>query len=116
MGVWVSGHDATKFSNISKAVEFHLPIFLTRLDAEKIMVEKLPKKWILRGLKLRGLMYFIYENDQRKKFKTLGDFDNITPTHMYATHGISKSQQNFQNRFPRELDQKFGIPRIGTIH
>ena len=53
VGVWV------KLSNISKAVEFHLPIFLTRLDAEKIMVEKLPKKWILRGLKLRGLTCYL---------------------------------------------------------
>lgn len=46
------------------------------------MVEKLPKKWILRRFKLRGLTsnqirtpYFTYENDQRKKFKILGDFE-----------------------------------------
>ena len=35
---------------------------------------------------------------------------------MSATHVISKIEQKSQNRIPRELDQKFGIPRIGTIH
>ena len=35
---------------------------------------------------------------------------------MGATHAISKIEQKSQNRIPRELDQKFGIPRIGTIH
>ena len=35
---------------------------------------------------------------------------------MDATHAISKIEQKSQNRIPRELDQKFGIPRIGTIH
>ena len=38
---------------------------------------------------------FMYENDQRKKIDTLGDFDNKTPTHMAATHAISKSERNF---------------------
>ena len=48
--------------------------------------------------------------------KTLGDFDNTTPTHMDATHAISKSQQTFQNQFPRELDQNFDSYRISMIH
>ena len=38
---------------------------------------------------------FIYENDQRKKIGTLGDFDNKTPTHMAATHAISKYKLDF---------------------
>ena len=36
--------------------------------------------------------YFAYQNDQRKKTYTLGDFENNTPTHMDATHAISKSE------------------------
>ena len=35
---------------------------------------------------------------------------------MVATHAISKSQQNFQNRIPRELDKNFYIPRISMIY
>ena len=42
--------------------------------------------------------------------------DQKSPTQISATHAISKIGQKFQNRIPRELDQKFGIPRIGTIH
>ena len=37
----------------------------------------------------------MYENDQLKKIDTLGDFDNKTPTHMAATHAISKSKRIF---------------------
>ena len=59
---------------------------------------------------------FIYENDQHKKFNSFDNFEITTPTHMGATHAISKIEQKSQNRIPRELDQKFGIPRIGTIH
>ena len=58
----------------------------------------------------------MYENDQRKKIDTLGDFYNKTPTHMAATHAISKSKRNFQNRIPRELDKNLYIPRISMIH
>ena len=79
--------------------------------------EKLTKNRKLRGLKLRGLRlnqmsirYFIYQN------VAIGDFENETPTHMSATHPISKIKQKSQNRTPRELDQKFGLPRIGMIH
>ena len=74
-------------------------------------------------MKLRGLMWnqistpdFAYQNDQRNKIYTLGDFEKKTPTHMVATHAISKSQQNFQNRIPRELDKNFYIPRISMIY
>ena len=81
------------------------------------------KNWKLRGLKLRGLSqnqistpHSIYENDHRNKINILPDFENETPTHMSATHAISKIEQKSQNRIPRELDQKFGIPRIVTIY
>ena len=60
--------------------------------------------------------YFAYQNDQRNKIYTLSDFENKTPTYMAATHAISKSERYFQNRIPRELDQKFGILRIVTIY
>ena len=76
--------------------------------------EKLTKNWRLRGLKLRGLRQnqistanFRYENDQCIKINTLGDFEIETPTHISTTHAISKSDRNFQNRFPMELDEKF---------
>ena len=82
-----------------------------------VLNEKLAKNLKLRGLKLRGLMRnqlntpsFRYENDQRKKIDTLGDFDNKTPTHMAATHAISKSERNFQSRIPRELNKKITSP------
>ena len=78
------------------------------------MAEKVPKNWILRGLKLRGFRqnqigtpYFMYENDRRKKFKKLGDFESKTPTHINTTHAISILEENFQIRIPRELDQTF---------
>ena len=85
--------------------------------------EKLTKNRELRGLKLRGLTrnqistpHFIYQNDHRNKINILRDFENETPTHMSATHAISKIEPKSQNRIPRELDQKFGIPRIVTIY
>ena len=63
------------------------------------------------GLKLRGLtqnqiitLDFISQNEHRKKLYTSGDFDNETPTHIGATHAISKSKRKFQNRIPRELN------------
>ena len=33
---------------------------------------------------------FIYQNDQRNKMKTLGDYGNESPTHSGAAHAISK--------------------------
>ena len=70
----------------------------------------------MRGLRRNQLstLSFIYENDQRKKIDTLGDFDNKTPTHMAATHAISKSKRIF--RLPRELDKNFYTPRISMIN
>jgi len=59
---------------------------------------------------------FIYENDQHKKLNAFDNFEITTPTHIGATHAISKFERKSQNRIPRELDQKFGIPGIGTIH
>ena len=58
----------------------------------------------------------MHENDRGKKLNTFGDFENKTPTHMDATHAISKSERDFQNRIPRELDKKFYIPRFVVIH
>ena len=51
-----------------------------------------------------------------KRIGTLGDFDNKTPTHMAATHAISKSKRDFQNRIPRELDKNFDISGISVIY
>ena len=90
-----------------------------RLTPKKVMNKKLSKKCILRGLKLRGLMWnqistlnIAYQNDQRDNIYTLGNFENKTPTKMTVTHAISKTKRNFQNRIPRELDKNFCIPRI----
>ena len=63
-----------------------------------------------------SIPYFINQIDHCDKVDTMGDFENETPTHMSATHAISKIKQKSQNRTPRELDQKFGMPRIGMIH
>ena len=72
----------------------------------------------MRGLRRNQLSTrtFIYENDQRKKIGTLGDFDNKTPTHMAATHAILKSKRDFQNRIPGELDENFDISGISVIY
>ena len=91
--------------------------------ANMVLNEKPTKNWKLRGFKLRGLgqnqistPHFIYKNDHRNKINILRDFENETPMHMSATHAISKIEQKSQNRIPRELDQRFGIPRIVTIY
>ena len=73
-------------------------------------VEEKPNEYLSFYIK------YIYKNDQVNKINTQGDFENETPTHMSATHAISKIEQKSQNRIPRELDQKFGIPRIVTIY
>ena len=49
----------------------------------------------------------MHKIDQRKKLNTFGDYENKTPTHIDTTHAISKSERNFQIRFPGELDQTF---------
>ena len=38
------------------------------------------------------------------------------PTHISATHAVSKIYQKFQNRIPRELDENFDIPRINVVY
>ena len=128
VGVWVRGQDAAKFSHISKdahknSASFDINVVVVGDGANMVLNEKPTKNQKLRGLKLRGLMWnqistpdFAYQNDQRNKIYTLGDFEKKTPTHMVATHAISKSQQNFQNRIPRELDKNFYIPRISMIY
>ena len=35
---------------------------------------------------------------------------------MDPAHAISKIEQKFQNRIPRELNKNFYIPRISMIH
>ena len=37
----------------------------------------------------------LYQNDRRNKIYTLSYFENQTPTHMSATHAISKSEHKF---------------------
>ena len=61
------------------------------------------QKCILRGWKLRGLMWnqIAYQNDQRNKIYTLGDCENRTPTHF----------QKFCNS--RKLNQNLYTSRIG---
>ena len=61
-----------------------------------------------------NIPYFRYQNDSYKKKYSLGDFGNKTPTHMGAAHAISKIEQKFQNRIPRELDKNFDSPRISS--
>ena len=70
--------------------------------ANMVLNEKPTKKSKLRGLKLRGFRqnqistpYFTYENVQRNQIKTLGDFYNVTPTHLGATHAFSKNYGKF---------------------
>ena len=46
----------------------------------------------------------------------MGDFKNQKLTHIGATHAFSKIREIFQNRIPRELNQKFYIPRVSMIH
>ena len=83
------------------------------------MLENDPKKGFYVGWNCVGwhevewnIPYFIYEIDQRKKFNTLGDFENLTPTHLDATHAL----QNFQNLIPRELNQNPYTSGIGINH
>ena len=77
----------------------------------------------LRGLKLREFRLIqintpniTYENDRRNKTSIISDFGSESPTHFGATHAISKSEQKFQIRIPRELDQTFGIPGFSVIY
>ena len=60
--------------------------------------------------------YFIYKNDQRKKIDTFNDFENKKPTHMNASYAISRSERNFPNRFPGELDEDFDTLRISWMN
>ena len=72
----------------------------------------------MRGLRRNQIStpYLIYQIDHRNEVNTISDFENDTPTHISPTHAISKIEQKSQNQIPRELNQKFGISRIGTIH
>ena len=72
----------------------------------------------MRGLKRNQMNtpYSIYEIDQRAEINIFVDSGIVTPTHIGATHAFLKIQQNFENRIPRELDQKLDIPRISKIH
>ena len=83
-------------------------------DLEKSSDPKTDQKLKITGVKIAGVVikqisthHFAYQNDQRNKLYTLGDFENKTPTHMAATYAISKSERSFQNRIPRELDKNF---------
>ena len=114
VGVWVRGQDAANFWHIWKDAQKNFASFDTNVvlggaGANMVLNEKPTKNWKLRGLKLRGLgqnqistPHFIYENDHRNKINIFRDFENETPTHMSATHAISKIEQKSQNRIPRE--------------
>ena len=54
---------------------------------------------------------FIDENE----INIFVDFENEITMHI-AAYAISKIEQNFQNRTPRELSQSFEIPSISMIH
>ena len=59
VGIWVGGHPPANFSHVSKDAQFtHLliPILWAPSDVEKSFERKTGQKWILRGLKLLGLM------------------------------------------------------------
>ena len=49
--------------------------------------------------------YFIYKIDHRNEFNTITDFENETPTHVSATHEISKIEHKSQNRISGELSR-----------
>ena len=70
------------FSKKSKS-EFQILVCRPYSTPEKLLNEKVSKNWVLRGLNLRGLrwnqistLYFIYQNDQRKKIYAMSDFGN----------------------------------------
>ena len=84
-------------------------------------------KIIFRGLRRNQIIipnivyktnvsYLTQSLTARNKLNTNSNFKNETSTHVSATHAISKIGQKSKNRIPRELDRKFGIPTIGTIH
>ena len=72
----------------------------------------------MRGLRSNqpSTLNFIYQNDQSYKIYTLSNFGYETPTHMGTTHAISKIEEKFQNRTPRESDENFDIPGISMIY
>ena len=91
-------------------------------NAHTVLSENPTKNWKLWGLKLRGLRRnqistanFIYQNDQRDKINTLGDFENEAPTHTSAIHAFSKICGKFQNRIPGESSQNFDISKIFRV-
>ena len=65
---------------------------------------------------IRDILYSIIPFFIPDHVETFDYFENKIPTHTDATHAISKSERNFQNRFPRELDQNFDIHRTSIIH
>ena len=77
----------------------------------------------LRGCKLRGFdqnqvnhSQLFSQNVRNIELSSLANFNLKPPTHIDATHAISKFGENFQNRIPKELDQNFYIPGISTSH
>ena len=46
----------------------------------------------------------------------MSDSESKTPTHMGAAHAISKIEQKFQNRIPREFDKVSDILRKSMIY
>ena len=73
-----------------------------------LLTEKLSKKWINLYIEITSVITY--------KINTFGDFYKETPTHLGATHTISKIKQKFQNRIFRERDQNFDILGISMIY
>ena len=78
VGVWVGGHPPPTQTYIKRcAMKFHIFWYQSygrHRTSKKAMIEKLFEKWILRGLKLRGLIWnqistpnYVYQNDHRNK-------------------------------------------------
>ena len=96
-----------KLSHISKdalenCASFDTSTVIGSLWGIMVSFKKPPKTYTFWGLKLRGLVQnqistrdCISQNDQRKNLCHFGDFENETPTHMSATHAISKLKRNF---------------------
>ena len=128
VGGFVGGHHRANFLYRPKDAPGNFTSFDTNVVAEgdrgkMVSNEKLTRNRKLRRLKLRGLKrnqtntpISIYENDQRNKIDIFGDSEIVTPTHIGPAHAFLKIQQNFENRIPREFDQKLDIPRISKIH
>ena len=113
VGVWVSGQPRANFLHISKdaklnSASFDTSIVTGRRWEQIVLCKKLLEKWILRGLKLRRFDQNqvnhdkrLYQNVENTEVMQSANFNLKPPTHIDATHAISKFDQNFQNWISR---------------